>query len=86
MGLTTCRLLAQAKAQAISIGDFQDANFEAIKKKLQAINASTEIHNFRVDVLSSTSVAAWIQSVVSTFCALDGCVNAAGNRTAHRPP
>jgi len=78
MGLATCRLLAQYKARAISIGDFQDANFEAIKKELHSINASTEIQTFKVDVSSSSSVAAWIQGVVSTFGALDGCVNAAG--------
>jgi len=78
MGLATCRILAQSKARAISIGDFQDANFEAIKKELKSINASTEIQTFKVDVASSSSVAAWIQGVISTFGTLDGCVNAAG--------
>jgi len=78
MGLATCRLLAQSKARAISIGDFQDANFEAIKKELQSINGSTEVHTFKVDVSSSASVAAWIESIISTFGALDGTVNAAG--------
>ncbi|KAF2022759.1 chanoclavine-I dehydrogenase [Setomelanomma holmii] len=78
MGLATCRLLAQSGARAISIGDFQEANFETIKKELQAINASTKIQTVKVDVASSSSVASWMQEVISAFGALDGCVNAAG--------
>lgn len=33
MGLATCRMLAAAKAKVISLGEFQDADFEAIRKK-----------------------------------------------------
>lgn len=50
MGLATCRMSAAAKAKAISIGDFQDANFEAIRKELQSTNPSTEVQTVKVDI------------------------------------
>jgi chanoclavine-I dehydrogenase len=78
MGLATYRMLAAAKAKAISIDDFQDANFEAIRKELQSINPSTEVQTVKVDVSSSASVTAWISSTISSFGTLDGAVNAAG--------
>ena len=57
-GLATCRMLAAAKAKAIPIDDFQDANFETIRKELQSINPSTEIQIVKVGVSSSASVTA----------------------------
>lgn len=67
MGLATCRMLAAAKARAISIDDFQDANFEAIRKELQSINPSTEVQTVKVDVSSSASVTAWISGITLSF-------------------
>ena len=57
-GLATCRMLAAAKAKAISIDDFQDASFETIRKELQSINPSTDAQTVKVDVSSSASVTA----------------------------
>jgi len=66
------------KAKAISIGDFQDADFEATRKELQSINPSTEVQTVKVDVSSSASVTAWISGITSSFGTLDGAANAAG--------
>jgi len=78
MGLAICRMLAAAKVKAISIDDFQDANFDAIRKGLQSINPSTEVRTVKVDVSSSASVTAWISGIILSFGTLDGAVNAAG--------
>ncbi|OCK94917.1 uncharacterized protein K441DRAFT_91369 [Cenococcum geophilum 1.58] len=69
---------AAAKAKSISIGGFQDADFEATRKELQPINPSTEVQTVKVDVSSSASVTAWISDIISSFGTLDGTVNAAG--------
>ena len=78
MGLATCRMLAAAKARAISIDDFQDANFETVRKELLSINPSTEVQTVKVDVSPSASATAWISGIISSFGTLDGAVNAAG--------
>lgn len=78
MGLATCRMLAQAKAKAICIGDFNEASFGSVRAELQEINAETQVETTKLDVSSSTSVASWISGVVQKFGALDGAVNAAG--------
>lgn len=78
MGLATARILAAKKAKAICIGDFNEANFEAVRKELQEINSSTEIETTKIDVSSSSSVSSWITHIVEKFGGLDGALNAAG--------
>jgi len=78
MGLATCRMLAQAKAKAICIGDFNEAAFETVRAELKEISAETEVETTKLDVSSSASVTSWISGVVEKFGGLDGAVNAAG--------
>jgi chanoclavine-I dehydrogenase len=79
MGLATCRMLAQRKAKAICIADYNDSQFAAVKKELESINdGATAIDLLKVDVSSSSEVAAWVEGVFSKYGTLDGCVNAAG--------
>ncbi|KAI9744900.1 MAG: hypothetical protein M1818_001825 [Claussenomyces sp. TS43310] len=78
MGLSTCRILAKAGAKAISIGDYNDANFSAVREELHKINPSTEVETVKLNVSSSSEVSSWIKGVVSKFKGLDGAVNAAG--------
>lgn len=78
MGLATGRILAQAKARAICIGDFNDTQFETVRKELQTISPETDVHTFKLNVSSSESVTAWIAAIIEKYGALDGAVNAAG--------
>jgi chanoclavine-I dehydrogenase len=79
MGLATCRMLAQRKAKAICIADYKDSQFGLVKTELEGINAgATLIDLLKVDVSSSSEVAAWAEGVFSKYETLDGCVNAAG--------
>ncbi|RFU25241.1 hypothetical protein B7463_g11105, partial [Scytalidium lignicola] len=84
MGLAACRLLAQKGARAISIGDFNDKNFENVKQELNGINPDTAVETTQLDVSNSAQVAAWIDGVVTKFGALDDSLNAAG--VPQRPP
>lgn len=78
MGLSTCKMLAERKAKAICIGDFNEQNFRAVQEELNKINPDTEIHMTKVDVSKSSSVQSWISGIISKFGQLDGAVNAAG--------
>ena len=78
MGLATARRLAHAKAKAICIGDFNDANFENVRKELETIHSGMDIQMTKLDVSGSADVNAWITDIVRKYNALDGCVNAAG--------
>ena len=78
MGLATCRMLVQAKAKAVCIGDFNESSFETVRGELKKINPDTEIETTKLDVSSSSSVTSWISGVVKKFGQLDGAVNAAG--------
>lgn len=79
MGLATCRMLAQYKAKAISIADFNTSEFEAVKTELGKISdGSTAVDLVKVDVSSSHEVSAWINGIFSKYGTLDGSVNAAG--------
>lgn len=78
MGLATARMLAEAKARAVAIGDFNTKNFEAVTKELQGINPELKVLTTKLDVASSESVDSWIEAIISEFGALDGAVNAAG--------
>jgi len=78
MGLATARRLAEFKAKAIAIGDFNTKNFEEVKKEILKINPDVKVLTSKLDVASSSSVNAWIQEIIDTFGALDGAVNAAG--------
>jgi chanoclavine-I dehydrogenase len=78
MGLATGRILAEAKAKAICIGDFNDMAFDEVRKELQAISPETDVHTTKLDVSSPLSVKAWISDIVTKYGALDGAVNAAG--------
>jgi len=78
MGLATARRLANGKAKAIAIGDYNDANFESVRKELQSISSDVQVHLTKLNVASSEEVEAWIQDIVKTFGGLDGAVNGAG--------
>jgi chanoclavine-I dehydrogenase len=79
MGLATCRMLAQRKAKAICIADYNDSQFASVKTELKSINGgATVIDLLKVDVSSSSEVAAWVEGVFGKYRTLDGCVNAAG--------
>jgi len=79
MGLATCRMLAQRKAKAICIADYNDSNFEKVKAELESINGkSTAVDLLKVDVSSSEQVASWLDGVFSQYGTIDGSVNAAG--------
>jgi chanoclavine-I dehydrogenase len=78
MGLATCRKLAQLKAKAICIGDFNDKPFDVVRKELHALNPEVKVATTKLDVSSSSQVDAWINGIVQEFGALDGAVNAAG--------
>jgi len=78
MGLATAKLLAEHKAKAVAIGDFNEKAFDAAKAEITKINAGTAVHTTKLDVSKSAEVNAWIKSVVAEFGQLDGAVNAAG--------
>jgi len=79
MGLATCRMLAQRKAKAICIADYNTTQFEAVKTELEKINTDVTIVDLiKVDVSSSAEVAAWVDGIFNKYGTLDGCVNAAG--------
>jgi len=78
MGLATAKLLAEHKAKAVAIGDFNEKAFDAAKAEIAKINAGTAVHATKLDVSKSAEVNAWIKSVVTEFGQLDGAVNAAG--------
>ena len=78
MGLATCRILAESKARAICIGDFNQVSFEEVTKELRAINRNTDVDTMRIDVSSPLSVKSWITHITEKYGALDGAVNCAG--------
>jgi len=79
MGLATCRMLAQRKARAICIGDYNNSQFENVKMELEGINGGeTAVDLLKVDVSSSAEVASWVDNIFAKYGTLDGCVNAAG--------
>jgi len=78
MGLATAKLLAQYKAKAVAIGDFNEKAFDSAKAELNKVHAGTAVHTTKLDVSKSSEVGAWIKSVVAEFGQLDGAVNAAG--------
>jgi len=78
MGLATGKLLAEKKAKAVCIGDFNEKAFDAARAEINKINPDTVVHTTKVDVSSSKEVNAWIKEVVAKFGQLDGAVNAAG--------
>jgi chanoclavine-I dehydrogenase len=78
MGAATVKLLAERGAAAVAIGDFNDSNFPTITAELSKLYPKTEFLTTKLDVSSSASVKAWIESVVAKFKRLDGCANVAG--------
>ena len=78
MGLATCRILAQSKARAVCIGDFNDAAFEEVKTELRAINPDTDVDTMRVNVSDPLSVKSWMSHIKKKYGALDGAANCAG--------
>jgi len=78
MGLATAKLLAEKKAKAVAIGDFNEKAFESARAEINKVNPETIVHTTKVDVSSSKEVNAWIKEVVAKFGQLDGAVNAAG--------
>jgi len=78
MGLATARRLAELKARAVCIGDFNTKNFDEVRKDLLKINPEVKVLTSKLDVSSSSSVNSWITEIIDTFGALDGAVNAAG--------
>ncbi|OCK72781.1 NAD(P)-binding protein [Lepidopterella palustris CBS 459.81] len=78
MGFAIARRLAHAEAKEIAIGDYNDSNFESVRKELQSISSDMQVHLTKLSVASPAEVEAWIEDIVATFGAFDGSVNAAG--------
>jgi chanoclavine-I dehydrogenase len=79
MGLATCRMLAERKAKAICIADFNNSQFEKVKAELEGISGgATTVELLKVDVSSSAQVGAWVDGVFNKYGTLDASVNAAG--------
>ncbi len=78
MGLATCRILAQSKARAVCIGDFNEASFEDVKTELRAINPDIDVDTTKLNVSDPASVKSWMAHIIEKYSALDGAVNCAG--------
>lgn len=74
MGLATAKLLA-SRGAIISLADI---NEEAVKAATESLTGSDKHIAAVVDVRSSQSVNAWIESTVQKLGKLDGAVNMAG--------
>lgn len=81
MGLATAKLLA-SRGAIISLADI---NEEAVKAAAKSMTGSDKHMSTVVDVRSSQSVNAWIESTVQKLGKLDGAVNMAGVITHATP-
>lgn len=78
IGAATCRLLAERGAAVLCVSDISCKNFHALKRSIEDINPSTEIHCTTVDVTSSAEVEQWLRGIISTYGDLHGAANVAG--------
>ncbi|KAE8377375.1 hypothetical protein BDV26DRAFT_263700 [Aspergillus bertholletiae] len=81
MGLATAKLLA-SRGAVISLADINEA---AVKAATESLTGSDKHMYTVIDVRSSQSVDAWIQSTVEKLGKLDGAVNMAGVITPAKP-
>lgn len=78
IGAATSRLLAQRGAAVICVGDISSNNFDELKRAIQQVNPSTEVHCTVLDVTSPLEVEQWMQNIISTHGDLHGAANIAG--------
>lgn len=51
MGLATAKALVKKGVKAVCIGDFNDTNFGALKKDIEALSSTTQVDLTKLDVV-----------------------------------